>query len=101
MKVVNTSDASHSITFIPREYILEDTILELKNEATKEVSTVVHTITGLDALLILDFDFDFTEGDRFQIKLYDITTDIFRGRLIATDQTIQEYDTTEQYYTYE
>lgn len=101
MKVVDPNDTSHEIIFIPRRYVLTGTTLELTNEATKVVSTVTHTITGSDALLTLSFDFTFVEGERFVIKLYDSTDDLYRGRILATEQATQEYDSTLGYYTYE
>lgn len=101
MKVVKTTDSTHTIRFIPRLYALIATTLELTNEATKEVTTLAHTIAGAESILSLIFDYNFTEGDRFQLKLYDSTDVIYRGRILATDQDKQEYDTTIGYYEYE
>ena len=100
MKVVNTTDTSHSIRFIPRIYSLDGTTLQLTNEANKEVTDITHTIVGTESILTLLFDYDFTEGDRFQIKLYNDNYDLYRGRILATNQEVQEYDTTKEYYTY-
>ena len=101
MKVVNISDTSHSIEFIPRLYNVIGTTLLLTNEANKEEYTITHTISGSESIITLSFDYTFTEGDRFQIKLSNETEVIYRGRLIATDQTPQNYNATKDYYTYE
>lgn len=101
MKVVKTTDSTHTIRFIPRAYVLIATTLEITNESNKEVTALEHIIAGTEGILSLIFDYNFSEGDRFQLKLYDSTDVIYRGRILATDQDKQEYDTTTGYYEYE
>ena len=48
----------------------------------------------------LNFDFDFVEADRFQIKITDSNGVYYRGLLFATDQDTQEYKVDKDFLTY-
>ena len=100
MKVVNPNDTNHTIDLIPREY-KEDVILELYNETTREKTIVVNTSSTTDGIFSINFDFDFSEGDKFQIKISKDSDILYRGKIIATTQEPQEYKLTQGLFRYE
>ena len=100
MKVVNPDNVNHTIDLIPRSYVTP-VILELYNEVTK-VNTEVSNISTLsDGILSLNFDFSFSENDKYQIKVSNGTEILYRGKLIATTQNPQKYKLTKDLYFYE
>jgi len=100
MKVVNPEDTEHIITLIPRYYPKENINLSLFNEATKVIENVDNTHTVTDGVLFLSFEYTFTENQKFQIKLNQDNEIVFRGKLIATSQTPQDYKLTNNVYFY-
>lgn len=99
MKVVNPNDTNHTIELIPREY-KEDVVLDLYNEATKEETTVVNVSSVLDGIFSINFDFSFSENDKYQIKVSKDSEVLYRGKLIATSQLPQDYKLTKDLYFY-
>ena len=100
MKVVNPNNTSHTIDLIPREY-KELVELELYNETTREKTILSNTSVITDGIFSVNFDFDFFEGDKFQIKISKDSDILYRGKLIATAQEPQEYKLTQGLFRYE
>lgn len=91
MKVVKPTDTTHNITLIPRFDSFGLLTLELYNEVTKDKTIVANTHQLVDGNLTITYDFVFTEKDRFQIKVTDGAEVVYRGKLIATEQTPQDF----------
>lgn len=100
MKVVNPNNVNHTIDLIPRSYVTP-VILELYNEVTKVTTEVSNVSTLSDGILSLNFDFSFSENDKYQIKVSNGTEILYRGKLIATTQNPQDYKLTKDLYFYE
>jgi hypothetical protein len=100
MKVVNPEDTDHIIDLIPRYYPIKGLYFSLFNEATKETENIDNTYTITDGVLFLSFEYTFTENQKFQIKLSEDTEIVYRGKLIATSQTPQDYKLTNNVYFY-
>lgn len=100
MKVVNPNNTNHDIKLISRVYPVDALDLLLYNESTQIETSVVNTYILQDGFLYLNFDFNFVEGDKFQIKILENTNVIYRGKLIATAEETQTYlnDNNEYYY---
>ncbi len=103
MIVVNPEDTNHTFDIIPR-YYPRDIVLELYNEVT-QVSEIVNQLFVVnDGIMTVSFTYTFTyikEQAKYQIKLTDNNGVIFRGKLIATSQTPQDYKQTNNLYVYE
>lgn len=99
MKVVNPNNTTHVIRLIPRAYI-EPIVLELYNETTQIETIVPNSIVVTDGIISITFDFTFSEGDKYQIKLSNGTEILYRGKLFATTQQPQQYKITEGLYYY-
>ena len=101
MKVVNPNDTSHTIDLIPRYYPFNDVTLSLYNEQSKVVSEVDNTYVILNGIMTIDFDFDFTNKEKFEIKITENNNVVYRGKIIATTQDSQDYKMTKDLYFYE
>jgi len=100
MKIVNPNNTTHNIKLISRVYPVDTLDLLLYNESTQIESSVPNAYTIQNGFLNLTFDFTFVEGDKFQIKILELTNVIYRGKLIATSEATQTYlnDNNEYYY---
>lgn len=102
MKVVTTTDTSHSITLIPRFDFDTALTFNLYNEQTTDNTDVAITSLEADGFLTITFTYTFVENDKYQVKLTDANGDIvYRGKLISTIQTPQEYQLTKDLFYYE
>jgi hypothetical protein len=101
MIVVDPDNESHTIKLIPRFYPTGFFKFDLYNEVTKETEEIVHTYSVTNGIMSIVFDYDFTEQSKFQVKLYDGDGVIYRGKIIATSQTPQDYKQTKDLYFYE
>ena len=111
MKVISPTDTTHVIKLIPRFYEIGLTItLDILDEATQgSVSQSVTTgnFTVLDRYVNITFtdtefsDLDFYNNGEYQIKLTDVDSGeiLYRGKMIATDQTPQDYKLTNDLYS--
>jgi hypothetical protein len=111
MKVISPTDTTHVIKLIPRFYEIGLTItLNILDEATQgSVSQSVTTgnFTVLDRYVNITFtdtefsDLDFYNNGEYQIKLTDVDSGeiLYRGKMIATDQTPQDYKLTNDLYS--
>lgn len=101
MKVVDPSNASHTLLFVPRYYPDTAVVLELTNEVDR---VEVEPSTGYcitDGKMSIVFAYTFVEGDKFKIKITEGDSVVYRGKLFATSQDPQQYKLTEGLYTYE
>ena len=100
MKIVNPNNTNHDIKLISRVYPVATLDLLLYNESTQIETSVANTYIIQNGFLNLNFDFTFVEGDKFQIKILELTNVIYRGKLIATSEDTQTYlnDNNEYYY---
>lgn len=98
MNVVNPEDSEHTIKLIPRYYPTDAISLSLFNEATQSSETVDNEYTVTDGNFFLTFTYEFTENQRFQIKLKEDSEVVYRGKLISTTQQPQEYKVTQGVY---
>lgn len=101
MKLVNPIDTSHLIAIIPRQYSYTDLVLELYNEETQVSEIVDNTFSTLDGLLTIAFDYDFIDGQKFQIKITEDTEVIYRGKMFVTTQSPQTFKASNELYYYE
>lgn len=95
MKIVNPANTNHDIILIPRYYSYDNIILSFNNE------TIPCYYTTNDGLLIINFDYDFVEGDKFKIKIKDSGEVLYNGMLIATSQDPQTFKASKDLYYYE
>ena len=100
MKVVNPNNTNHDIQLISRVFPVGALDLLLYKESTQVEISVINTYIVQDGFLNLNFDFDFTEGEKYQIKITEDSSVIYRGKLIATAEDTQTYlnDNNEFYY---
>ena len=101
MNVVNPNNISHEIQVIPRFYPTEELVFILCNEATQVDTNVTIIYLVENGVLTFTFDFDFTDGQKFQFKILEGTEIVYRGKLIATTQETQNYLTDKNEYYYE
>ena len=101
MNIVNPNNTSHDIKIIPRFGTPFEVVFELYNEQTQLTETIVNTFTFSDGYLTILFNYDFIDGQKFQIKLIDDITVIYRGKLMATTQTPQTFKASKDLYYYE
>ena len=99
MNVVNPNNISHEIQVIPRFYPTDELVFTLYNEATQIETDVIYLVEN--GVLTFTFDFNFTDGQKFQFKILEGTEIVYRGKLIATTQETQGYLTDKNEYYYE
>jgi hydroxyacyl-ACP dehydratase HTD2-like protein with hotdog domain len=98
MNVVIPSNTTHTLKLIPRLYPSDALVLSLFNEATQRFQTVENTYLVTDGNLFLEFDYEFIENSKYQIRITENNEVVYRGKLIATSQTPQDYKLTNNIY---
>ena len=101
MKVVSPLNASHTIILIPRFYPTSTIVLELTEEASNITNTIANSYATTDGLVSINFNYDFTDKDKYSIKVKEGVNVVYRGKLIVTSQVEQEYKQTTGLYYYE
>lgn len=103
MKIVLPANSSHDIDLIPRFSVTDVStlVLSLYNESTKVTTTPASTHATVDGVFTITFTKTFAEDDKYQIKITEAGVVLFRGKLLATAQTPQEYQLTDGLYFYE
>jgi len=100
MIVVDPEYTNHTFDIIVRNYS-KNIVFNLYNEVT-QVSEIVNQLFVVnDGIMTVSFSYEFTEQAKYQIKLTDENGVVFRGKLIATSQTPQDYKQTNNLYVYE
>jgi hypothetical protein len=100
MKVVDPNDTTHVIDIIPRYYGFVDAVLTLSSLADNVDEAVAYTSVLTNGVLAITFDYDFTERNKYTVKLIEIDEVVWRGQIFATDQATQDFDITKTYFTY-
>lgn len=95
MKIVNPSNANHTIILIPRYYSYGNIVVSFNNE------TITSTYNLEDGLLSVNFNYDFVEGDKFKIKIKDSGEVLYNGMIFATSQDPQTFKASKDLYYYE
>jgi hypothetical protein len=98
MKVVNPNDTEHTLQLIPRFYPTDALVFNLYNEFTTISTDVDNIYVVTDGNLFITFDFEFENNSRYQIKITEAGEVVYRGKLIATTQTPQDYKLTNNVY---
>jgi hypothetical protein len=93
MVILKPSEATHSITIIPRINASEISIV-IKNESKNTTETIedIET-TFLNGYLTFEITKTVLEQESFEYAVYDIDSELlFRGKAFATNQTdLQNY----------
>jgi len=101
MKIVLPTDSEHILQLVPRFIPYTVLVLSLYNEVTKVTTTPVNTYYENNGFLYVTFTATFAEDDKYQIKITSGTDVVYRGKLLCTAQTIQDYKLTDGLYFYE
>lgn len=101
MNLVNPNDTSHLIVIIPRRYTYNDLSLELYNEETQVSETIIFTFTVINGFINIYFDYDFIDGQKFQIKITEENEVVYRGKLMVTSQNAQSFKASNELFYYE
>jgi hypothetical protein len=59
---------------------------------------VSNSLSKVDGLYTITFDYTFAENDRFEFTITDGSDIVYRGKLISTVQTPQQYKLTTDLY---
>jgi len=98
MKVVLTTDTTHTIRLIPRSSPLGAIVVTLRNEFTEAVSEPSNSFVLSNGYLSVTFDHTFLERDRYQFTVSDDSGIIYRGNIFATTQETQNFKLSEGVY---
>lgn len=101
MKIVLPTDTTHNTILIPRYSPVGALTLSLYNETTRVSTNVANSYVIADGYLTITYDFSFSEGDKYQLLIKEVDEVVFRGKILATAQTTQQYKQTNGAYTYE
>jgi len=101
MKVVNPNNTSHEIIIIPRQYSYSVLELSLYNEETQVTNIITNTHVTVDGLLYIFFDYDFIDGQKFQVKISEGSEVLYRGKLMVTSQNAQSFKASNELFYYE
>lgn len=88
------------MTLIPRFDSSNALTLYLYNETSQVKSTVENTYVVTDGNLTMNYSFTFADNSKYKIEIKDGANVIYRGKLIATTQTPQDYKLTDGEYIY-
>ena len=103
MIVVDSDITFHTIKLVPRFAPTLGITLELYNETTRKVNTILflsNSYAIIDGILTMVYSFTFEKDSKYQVKITEGANVVFRGKLIAIDQSTQQYDPTDGLYTY-
>ncbi|WP_439133017.1 hypothetical protein [Polaribacter sp.] len=101
MKVILPENTTHTIKLIPRFEPTENNLLmKVTKEGYNEVTEQVCTYTLTNGLMSLTFDLTGVKQDRFAFDLYNDNELIYKGKVFFTAQNPQDFNITENVYTY-
>jgi len=101
--IVDPNLSTHTIKIVPRYNPSNALTLTITDSTLGTDTNVTPTYTmGGDYKLSLVFSYTFTDEHSYQLKLTDdVTTEIvYRGLVLATTQTAQDYKLTTNRYTW-
>jgi len=91
MKVFKPTDTTHILKIVPRLYV-ENVTLSIRHELTDTITTITDLISFNDnGYLNISFDFNFKEGASYEINCYTDTELVWRGKVYATDNELENY----------
>jgi len=101
--IVNPNDTNHVVKITPRFYPTNTLDLKIKNsfKQTIDIVPVTYVFTN-DNKLQLSFDYTFSDESSYSIAINDSITEemVFRGLILATTQTTQDYSLTAAKYNW-
>lgn len=100
MKILIPSNITQNIVIKPRFYPSSDVVLTLLNEATNESYILDNTYITLNGVTTITFDFNTSEGNRYQVEVLEGVHVVYKGKAFSTDQNTQDYELTKGRYTY-
>jgi len=84
MKLFDPTDTTHTLQIIPRNYVSSATMI-LRNELRQTETTHSLTCTNTNGYLTAEFTQNMTEGQSFEIEVYDTFNNLlYRGKAYAT-----------------
>jgi len=102
MKILPPTDATHEIVLIPRYYPSGALTFTLFDESSQEFTAeITNTYAINNGFLTITFDYDFTNGYKYQILIKESEEVVYRGKLFITDAEPNEYKQTTGLYYYE
>lgn len=101
MIVINPNNTAHVIKFPPRFRPNGNLTLNLFNEALQTSENLDNEYMINDLTISMSFDLECVEGAKYQIKITEDDTVIFRGKLFATTQNTETFKATKDLYYYE
>lgn len=101
MIVLIPTNTTHTITFIPRFSPSDNLILQLYDEILQTTETIANTYSYTDGVLSMAFDLVCSESQKFQLKILEGTSVIYRDKIFVTAQDTQAFKATKDKYYYE
>lgn len=101
MKVLDPDDTTHSVSFIPRFTPSGAITLEISKEGYQNIETVANSYSITNGIVTIQFDYTVIEGERYAMKLTNASSVVYRGKIMVTGQSSQEYSTSLDYFVYE
>ena len=98
--VINPNDSTHTLNVIPRFSPSNDLVVQLYNEANKEIEMPSNTYNITNGKLNITFTFTFVDKDRHQVKVTEGDKVVYRGKLLTTIQDPQDFKLTNDLYFY-
>jgi hypothetical protein len=88
MKIFDPIDTVHTLQIIPRDYVTTATMI-LRNELRQIETTHALNCTNIDGYLTATFTQTMTEGQSFEMEVYDSFNNLlYRGKAYAKTTTI-------------
>lgn len=100
MKIVNYNNTNHQIKIVPRYYPIDTLEIHLHNESENINNIVPCTYSILDGYVIINFDFDFIDKDRFSFKIMENTNVVYMGMIFSTIEETQNYKQSNYIYEF-
>lgn len=101
MIVINPNNTAHVIKLIPRFYPTDAIVFNLYNETLQTSENLDNEYMIVNGIMSIGFDLECVEGAKYQIKITENDTVIFRGKLFATTQNTETFKATKDLYYYE
>ena len=84
MKIFDPTDTIHTLKIIPRDYVTTATMV-LRNELRQTETIHALTCTNVGGYLTAEFTQTMTEGQNFELEVYDTNDNLlYRGKAYAT-----------------
>ena len=100
MKVVRPNTTNHTVSLIPRFTPIGTLEINVKKEGSNDSFIVPCTYLFYGGVMILSFDLEGLEGQRYSCIIHQNNEVLTRFRLLFTEQEIQEFKQTKGKYIY-